>query len=214
VDPGDVDRYLGVIRDRVKSGQNGAVWALRSVANLKGKGTRDERLAAIAATALRLQKEGLPVHEWKPADLAEAGGWEHTFLKVGQYMNTSLFTVNEDELVEMAAFLMDRKQTRHVAVEDHEHRLVGLLSYRHILRIMAESPGKGIPEDLPVKEVMDPNPLTVTPDTLTVDAIDLMREERVACLPVLKDGLLVGMVSERDFMPIAHQLLRKQLGQG
>ena len=50
VDGGDVSKYLGVIRNRVESGQNGAVWALRSVANLKGKGTRSERLAAIAAT--------------------------------------------------------------------------------------------------------------------------------------------------------------------
>ena len=110
VDPDDISTYLGVIRDRVEAGQNGTVWALRSVANLKDKGTRSERLAAIAATALRLQKEGRPVHEWEPATLTEAGGWEQTFLHVGQYMNTTLFTVTADELVEMAAFLMDRKQ--------------------------------------------------------------------------------------------------------
>ncbi|MFC1662530.1 CBS domain-containing protein, partial [Gemmatimonadota bacterium] len=154
VDEEDVNRYLGVIRDRVDSGQNGTVWTLRSVANLKGQGTRSERLAAIVAAALRLQKEGRPVHEWDPATLIEAGGWQHTFLRVGQYMNTTLFSVNEDELVEMAAFLMDRKQIRHVPVEDHQHRLVGLLSYREILRIMAESPGKGIPQGVAVREVM------------------------------------------------------------
>jgi CBS domain-containing protein len=183
------------------------------VANLKGKGTRSERLAAIAATALRLQKEGRPVHEWEPADLTEAGGWQRTFLRVGQYMNTTLFTVSADELVEMAAFLMDRKQIRHVPVEDDQHRLVGLLSYTQILRMMAESPGKGLPQDVEVREVMDPNPVTVTPDTPTTDAISLMREERVACLPVLKEGRLVGLVSEREFLPIAYELLREKLEQ-
>ena len=63
-----------------------------------------------------------------------------------------------------------------------------------------------------VKEVMDPDPLTVTPDTPTVDAIELMRGHGVSCLPVLKEGRLVGMVSEREFMPIAYQLLKDKLG--
>jgi CBS domain-containing protein/gamma-glutamyl:cysteine ligase YbdK (ATP-grasp superfamily) len=213
VDEEDVARYLGVIRARVESGQNGSVWTLRSVANLKGQGTRSERLAAIAATALRLQKEGRPVHEWAPATLTEAGGWQHTFLRVGQYMNTTVFSVNEDELVELAAFLMDRKQIRHVPVEDHRHRLVGFISYRQILRIMAESPGKGIPQGMAVREVMDPDPVSVTPETPTVEAIELMRELGVSCLPVLKEGRLVGLVSERDFMPIAYELLKEKLGQ-
>jgi CBS domain-containing protein len=213
VDDEDVDKYLGVIRDRVDSGQNGAVWALRSVANLKGKGTRTERLAAITATALRLQNEGRPVHEWEPATLVEAGGWQHTFLRVGQYMNTTLFTVNEDELVELAAFLMDRKQIRHVPVEDDQHRLVGLLSYRQVLRMLADSPGKGIPQDVQVRDIMDPHPVSVGPDTPTIDAIELMRKHDVSCLPVLKEDRLVGLVSEREFLPIAYQLLRDKLEQ-
>jgi CBS domain-containing protein len=214
VDGGDVGRYLGVIEDRVRAGQNGATWTLRSVINLKGKGTRSERLAAITATALRLQGEGRPVHEWEPATLTEAGGWEKTFLRVGQYMDTDLFTVNEDELLELAAFLMDRKQIRHVAVEDQQHRLVGVLSYRQMLRIMADSPGRGIPQGIPVKQIMDRNPVSVTPETLTVDAIELMRKHDVSCLPVLKDDRLVGLVSEREFLPIAYQLLKDKLGEG
>ncbi|MGW8267170.1 MAG: CBS domain-containing protein, partial [Longimicrobiales bacterium] len=214
VDGEDISRYLGVIEDRVRVGQNGATWTLRSVVNLKGKGTRSERLAAITATALRLQWEGRPVHEWEPATLTEAGGWEKTFLRVGQYMDTDLFTVNDDELLEMAAFLMDRKQIRHVAVEDHQHRLVGILSYRQILRIMADSPGRGIPHGVPVRQIMDPHPVSVSPDTLTVDAIELMRKHDVSCLPVLKDDRLVGLVSEREFLPIAYQLLKDKLGEG
>ncbi len=213
VDVADVSKYLGVVRARVEAGQNGTVWALRSVANLKETGTRSERLAAIAATALRLQKEGRPVHEWEPAALTEAGGWEQTFTRVGQYMNTTLFTVAEDELVEMAAFLMDRKQIRHVPVEDERHRLVGLLSYREILKMMAESPGRGIPEDVEVRDVMDPSPTWISPDTPTVDAIEIMRDNDLSCLPVIKEGRLVGLVSEREFLPIAYQLLNEKLGQ-
>ena len=33
----------------------------------------------------------------------------------------------------------------------------------------------------------------------------------VSCLPVLKGEKLVGLVTEADFMPIAYELLEKQL---
>ena len=52
VDAPDIDRYLGVIRDRVQTGQTGAGWALRSLSQMRGQGTRAERLAAVTAASL------------------------------------------------------------------------------------------------------------------------------------------------------------------
>jgi len=49
-------------------------------------------------------------------------------------MHTDLMTVNEDESVDLVAFVMDREQIQHIPVEDSEHRLVGVVSYRSILR--------------------------------------------------------------------------------
>ena len=37
-----------------------------------------------------------------------------------------------------------------------------------------------------------------------------MRDKKVACLPVVTNGKLVGIVSERDFMRIAGDLLLSQ----
>jgi CBS domain-containing protein len=34
-----------------------------------------------------------------------------------------------------------------------------------------------------------------------------MRREKVDCLPVLKEGRLVGIVTERDFITVAARLL-------
>ena len=76
---------------------------------------------------------------------------------------------------------------------------------------MAESPGKGIPQDIEVREIMESAPLFVEPDTLTVDAIEMMRESQLSCLPVVREGRLVGMVSEREFLPIAYELLKEKL---
>jgi CBS domain-containing protein len=52
---------------------------------------------------------------------------------------------------------------------------------------------------------------TVTPDTLTLDAIRLMREKNVTALPVVKGDRLVGIVSEHDFLPIVARLLRERI---
>jgi CBS domain-containing protein len=53
--------------------------------------------------------------------------------------------------------------------------------------------------------------ITVTPETRTVDAIQLMRRKGISILPVVKNGKLVGVVTEADFMPIASQLLEDKL---
>ena len=53
--------------------------------------------------------------------------------------------------------------------------------------------------------------MCVTPETSTLEAIDMMRKNAVSCLPVLKGEKLVGLVTEADFMPIAYELLEKQL---
>ena len=40
-----------------------------------------------------------------------------------------------------------------------------------------------------------------------------MRKHEVYCLPVVKNDKLVGLVTERDFMPIAYQLLDDKLAE-
>lgn len=211
VDPSDVEKYLGLIRDRVESGITGTQWTMRSLAGMRDQGTRAERLAAVTAATVHRQRVGTPVHTWEPAEIRDAGGWRLNYVRVEQYMTTSLFTVHEDESVEMVAFLMDRKQIRHVLVEDDDHGLVGIVSYRSLIRLMAGSlDGRG-DDAPPVKTIMERDPVSVAPETPTLDAIDLMRRHRVSCLPVVKGGKLVGIVSERDFMPIAYELLEDRL---
>lgn len=214
IDAADVNRYLGIIEERVESGQTGSEWTLKSLAMMEGTGTQAERLAAVTAATARRQEEGEPVHRWAPARLEEAGGWTHTYLRVEQYMTTDPVTVNEDELVDLVAFVMDREKIRHIPVEDRDHRLVGVVSYRALLRHLADPAGRESDEASPVKNIMERNPLTVAPDTLTLEAIDLMRDRAVACLPVVREGKLVGLITERDFMPIAYELLEERLRHG
>jgi CBS domain-containing protein len=211
IDPDDIDRYLGVVQERVEVGQTGSQWLLKSLASFKGVGTKAERLAALTAATYNRQVINEPVHKWTLANLDEAGGWESNYVSVEQYMNTDVLTVNENELVELVANIMDWHNIRHVPVEDNEHRLVGLVSHRDLLRLL----GKGVSNLqealVPVKDIMQTNPLSVPPSMPTVEAIALMRARRIACLPVVYEEKLVGIVTERDFMKIAGVLLQETL---
>lgn len=208
----DIDRYLGVIHDRTRSLSTGARWMVRSLSSMKERGSRQERLAALTEAIVRNQETGAPVHTWDLAEPPDDREWTRSYLRVEQYMTTQLFTVHEDELVDLVAFLMDRKLIRHVLIEDDEQKLTGIVSYRSVLRLISEHKGDS-GREIPVREIMEADPVTVTPETPTLEAIELMRRHRVSCLPVTKDGKLVGIVSERDFMPIAYQLLEERLSE-
>ena len=211
VDPAEASDYLQIIETRVRTGNTGAQWLLRSAASMRGQGTRAERMAALTAAMARHQRDGTLVHDWPLAKLDEAGGWKENYLRVEQYMITDLYTVNEDELIELVAFIMDKYKVRHVPVEDTNHRLVGLVSYRSLLRLVARGEINDKSLNRPVKDIMIRDLITVTPETTTVEAIDIMRAKRVPVLPVVKNEKLVGVIAESDFMPIASRLLEERL---
>jgi CBS domain-containing protein len=96
-----------------------------------------------------------------------------------------------------------------VPVEDDQHRLVGLVTHRTLLRLLSR--GRIAPGDaVPVSEIMHREVVTVAPDTPTLEAVALMKEHRIGCLPVVEaDGRLVGMITDRDFLTMAGQLLEE-----
>ena len=57
------------------------------------------------------------------------------------------------------------------------------------------------------------DPVTVGPDVLTSDAVRLMREKKVSCLPVVQGDRLIGMITERDLIVVSARLLENFLEQ-
>lgn len=216
IDAADVDRYLGVVEERVTSGHTGSQWLLDSFGGMQKNGTPAERLAAlVAATHERQIHPDHPVHTWETARLEESGGWHVHYQRVSQIMATDLFTVHEDELIDLVAHLMHWKHIRHVPVEDSQHHLVGLVTHRSLLRLFQDGMVFGASEPIPVRQIMQRDVVTCTPETSTLDAIRLMRENGIACLPVVsEDQKLVGIVTERDFLEVAGELFEKVLSEG
>jgi CBS domain-containing protein len=121
--------------------------------------------------------------------------------------------VQAEDVVDLAASLMEWEHIRHVPVEDEQGKLVGLVSHRRLLRMLARA-RKGEPGPVAVKDVMRTHPITVAPGTTTTEAIDLMRTHKVGCLPVVQDDKLVGIVTEHDFIEVSAWLLDRWLREG
>jgi len=211
IDSNDIDKYLGIIENRVGNRQTGAQWILNSYSKLKNKGTQTEQLTAITAAIYKNQQKNKPIHRWKLASIRDSGGWQGSFERVEQYMETDLYTVKEDDLIELVANLMVWRHARHIMVEDNEHRLAGVVTNRTMLKYIAKGDSREDPHKSIIKEIMYPNPITVSPETATLDAISIMRKNKISCLPVLKNDRLVGLISENHFMDITRQLMEEHL---
>jgi len=210
IDSDDIDRYLGVLQERVGKRRTGARWALESLENMQNKGTQDQRMRCLTGSLMSQQTSGKTISDWELAEFCEENDWRESYRTVSQFMTTDIFTVRPDDIVDFAATLMDWRHVRHVPVEDDSGKLIGLVSHRALLRLVAAGSFAGDKKVI-VSEIMNVSPVTVEPETSTVDAIRLMREQQLACLPVTRDGKLVGLVTEHDLIVVSSHLLEAYL---
>ncbi|MCA9585103.1 MAG: CBS domain-containing protein, partial [Myxococcales bacterium] len=169
-------------------------------------GSAGERLTALVAATIARQSSGRPVAEWERARLDEVVARRPANHKVSQYMQTDVITVQADDPLELVAELVAWEDIRHLPVEDEAGNLVGLVTSRAVLRHLSadatEEPKSGDLAGTCVGDIMRRLVVTVTPDTSTLDAIHLMRDHKIGCLPVVQDGRIVAIVTEEDFMSI------------
>jgi CBS domain-containing protein len=199
-----------VLEERVRRHRTGAQWALDSLEAMGKQGTVSERHSALTAAMLARQLTGQPVHTWELGSLADREDDGTSYSSVDQVMSTDLFTVHPEDIIDLAANLMEWEHLHYVPVEDHHGHLVGLVTHRAILRMLAKGEDTS-KAPVAVREVMKADPITVTPETSTIEAIELMRQHQVGCLPVVSQGRLVGIVTEHDFVKLASGLLDRWL---
>lgn len=200
-DPHDVDRYLGVIEERVRSGRTGARWMLDSVHALGG---REDASKSVTAAMLRAQQGSEPVHRWPTLepDATVAPAAERT---VADVMSTDLFTVQPRDVVDLATSVMQWEHVRHVPVEDDRGRPVGIVSYRSLLRLTDRSQPS-------VADIMDPEIDTIAPDASLPEAAARLLESTSGCLLVVSGERLVGIVTEHDLLGAVAALLGDEQG--
>lgn len=131
---------------------------------------------------------------------------------VRDVMTEDPFTIEPDAPLDTASDLMRAKDLRHLPVVDPAGRLIGIIAERDLRRaalaaaVDDDVSAGGRPlcrsgqarEDLSVQDVMSRDVLTTHPEAPLAHAARLMFERRVGSLPVILDGRMVGMLTERD----------------
>jgi len=102
------------------------------------------------------------------------------------------------------AELMWKQQTGSVVIREGQ-RIVGIVTERDILRTVAA--GKDAASVL-VGDVMTTDIITTSPDTSVRDAARTMAQHWIRHLPVVEDGQLVGIISQRDITGVFAALVR------
>ncbi len=144
---------------------------------------------------------------------------------VKDFMVTAVVTLFPEDRIERAVATLLEHQVGGAPVVDAQGRLVGLLSDRDLLvrqgrihvptifTIFSEH-GRGFPPPsleafvtalhkalgTTVGEVMDPNPPTCTEEETAEDVATRMLDHDASRLPVVRDGILVGIVARGDLL--------------
>jgi len=117
-------------------------------------------------------------------------------MQIGGVMRIRLVTATPDRTAAEAIRAMLDAGVGSVVVCE-ENVPVGIFTERDVLRLAGTGVGFGT---IVLRDVMTPNPLTISADDSILDAARIMRERALRHLPVVEGGNLVGIVSIRDVL--------------
>ncbi len=139
-----------------------------------------------------------------------------TDLSVREIMAKEVVSLRADDALDLADDIMRLGRIRHMPVVAAD-RLVGILSQRDLLRAAISSvlqfepgPQRDWLAKVQVREVMTTTVFTITEEATVRQAVDLMLEHRIGCLPVVggeTGDLVVGLVSETDCLRLLARLV-------
>ena len=133
---------------------------------------------------------------------------------VAERMSRPVITTHSNVPILDAYELMQKEKIRRLPVVDREGKLVGMVSEREILQA---SPSKATSLSVwelnylmamfSVDEIMTKDVITVEADTPLEEAALLMADHKIGGLPVMKDGKMVGIVTETDLFKVFLELM-------
>ena len=115
-------------------------------------------------------------------------------MRVSDIMTEAAVSDQADDTLAEAARKMWEQQTGSLLVMDGDD-LVGIVTERDVLKAVAT--GMAV-DDTRISQVMSKDLVTVGPGTSLREAAKVMAERWIRHLPVLDNGKLVGVISQRD----------------
>ena len=189
----DIDKYLGVIENRVKAEVTGASWQVDNFRILADKYGQSIAQKELVRNMIKNQDKNIPVHEWENVNL-EDSLILNDVLQVEQFMTTDILTTNEADSLDLVRNILNWYNIHHLPVEDYDGNLVGLITDGLIERLDREFPelcsyaGDAMMTDF----------ITINVKESIEKAISLMNLHHLSGLPVVYKEKLVGILTRRD----------------
>jgi CBS domain-containing protein len=122
-------------------------------------------------------------------------------ITVGDFMTKRLITFSPDQSINEVAEVLVKNNITGGPVVDKENHLIGMISEGDCLKELA----KGIYSNTPifsskVSDYMVKEVKTIHPDMNILEAAKMFLNLRLRRFPVIKDGKLVGQISQRDVL--------------
>ena len=124
---------------------------------------------------------------------------------VKDIMTMNVVTIPSNTSISDTKRIMEAHRIRRLPIVDRG-KLVGMVTEH---RLEAYTPSKAtslsvweigyLLGNTPVKDIMEKNVITVTPDMTVEEVLALAQEKKIGALPVLEDGRVVGIVTTNDF---------------
>ena len=138
-------------------------------------------------------------------------------LSVQNYMTDSVYTIKPTDSLHDVKQLMEGAQIRHAPVVNSDGRFCGLVTHRDLLNHtisqladIDEQTTTEINQAILVKDIMQTDIVCAAPDLSIAEAGNLLLKLKYGCLPVVVGDILVGILTEADFIKIALSLLPKE----
>ena len=126
--------------------------------------------------------------------------------RVKSVMHEKIVTVSADDSLDTVDDIMNLGHVRHLPVVK-AGELVGVVSQRDLLRASLSSISnvgldekKAFLNSIRIKEIMSRRLVTIGPDGTVQEAAEIMADEKIGCLPVVEEGRLIGMITEKDLL--------------
>ena len=120
------------------------------------------------------------------------------YLRVSDlYIHNEKPSVTAEALLKNVIVEISKKRLGATAVTDGKNKLLGVVTDGDLRRMLE----KNEPLDkITAKDIMSVKPKTISPDSLAVDALDLMRKSDITQLMVTLDGNYLGIIHLHDLV--------------
>jgi acetoin utilization protein AcuB len=136
--------------------------------------------------------------------MSKAAG-KYNWIKIVDVMTKEPLTLSPTETVGQADELMNQNKFRQIPIVFNKE-LVGIVTDRDVRSflsgsLLADARDRERALNTAIREIMTPEPVTVTPDDDLQDALELLIEEKMGGIPVVDDNEgLVGIVTYVDML--------------